>query len=760
MEKFSIVGQRIPRVDGKDKVTGRAQYAADLILPNMLYGKILRSPLPHARILNIDTSRAKKLSGVKAVLTGDDTSKIKWGVFIKDMHVLSFDKVRYVGDEIAAVAAVDEATAEEALDLIKVDYEELPAVYDVFEGLEQDAPKIHDTGNIALHQKFTKGDFEAAVKAADYVFENKFTTPIVWHAYMETMGSMATYSLSGKLTIWPSCQTLFMARQRIALALEMRIGDVQLIQPSVGGGFGGKSCDEPSAMICGLLAKKTMRPVRLINTREEEFQASRPRPATNIFLKMGFYKDGAIAFKDTKVVNENGAYSAKAPATTGVTLIRVDSLYRIKNVRGEALLVYTNKIPTGAFRGFGNPAGHWAVEQMMDMAAEAIGIDPTEIRLKNATQVGDVTVHGWRINSCALSDSIKKAAEMIEWKQAKAHKKPNQGVGMGCFIHVSGKRHFGNYDGSSAQVKVNEDGKITIFSGEGEIGQGVSTVLCQIAAEALGVHIEDVEISRADTDATTYCHGGYASRLTYIAGNAVKSAAADAKKQLFATAAEMLESNPDDLVAKNARIFVKGSPSKFLTVSDVARGALYREGGFPIIGRGAWDPPSELQTKESRDGNTSGSYSFGTQMCKVEVDPETGKVKILSFASAHDSGKVINPMLGEGQIEGALQQGIGFALTEEMAFEDGKVMDPNFNEFKVLGIADMPRKLEVKFVETSPEPTGPFGAKGLGEPGMVATAPAVGNAVYDAVGVRITDLPITPEKVFNALKKKRGINQD
>ena len=757
MREFSIVGQRIPRVDGHDKVTGRAQYAADLKLPHMLYGKILRSPFPHAKILNIDTSKAKRLSGVKAVITGDDTSKIKWGVFIKDMHVLSFDKVRYVGDEIAAVAAVDEATAEEALDLIRVEYEELPAVFDIFEGMEPGAPKIHDGGNIALHQKFTKGDFDEAVKAADYVFEERFTTPIVWHAYMETMGSMADYSLSGKLTIWPSCQTLFMARQRIALALGMRIGDVQLIQPSVGGGFGGKSCDEPSAMICGLLAKKTLRPVRLINTREEEFQTSRPRTATNVFLKMGFYKDGTIAFKDTKVVNENGAYSAKAPATTGVTLIRVDSLYRIKNVRGEALLVYTNKIPTGAFRGFGNPAGHWGVEQMMDMAAEAIGMDPTEIRLKNATQVGDVTVHDWRINSCALSDSIKMAAEMIEWKQEKASKKPNQGMGMGCFIHVSGKRHFGNYDGSSAQLKINEDGKATIFSGEGEIGQGVTTVLCQIAAEELGVHIEDVDISRADTDATTYCHGAYASRLTYIAGNAVKAAAADAKKQLLATAAEMLESNPDDLVAKDAKIFVKGSPSKSLTVSDVARGALYREGGFPIIGRGAWDPPSELQTKDTRDGNTSGSYSFGTQMCTVEVDPETGKVTVLGFASAHDSGKVINPMLGEGQIEGALQQGIGFALTEEMAFEDGKVMDPNFHEFKILGIADMPRKLDVKFVETSPEPTGPFGAKGLGEPGMVATAPAIGNAVFDAVGVRITDLPMTPEKVLNALKKKRSL---
>lgn len=754
MEEFSVIGKRLPRVEGYDKVTGRASYVADIKLPNMLYGKVLRSPIPHGKILRVDTEKAKKLPGVKAVVTGEDTPKVKWGAFIDDMHVLAFDKVRFVGDEVAAVAAVDEAIAEEAIDLIKVDYEELPAVFDVFEAMETGAPILHEKSNIALHQKFIKGDFEGAQKEAAYVFEEKFTTPIVWHAYLETMGALASHSLSGKLTIWLSTQTLFMARQRIARALGMRIADVRLIQPNVGGGFGGKSCDEPTAMICGLLAKKTGRPVRLINSREEEFQASRPRVATNIFLKMGFRKDGTIAFKDAKVVNDNGAYSAKAPATTGVTLTRVDTLYRFKNIKGEAFLVYTNKVPTGAYRGFGNPPMHFAVEQMMDMAAEAIGLDPTEIRLRNATQVGDVSVHGWRVNSCALSDSIKKAAEMINWKEERSNKKPFQGLGMGCFIHVSGKRHFGNYDGSSAVVKVNEDGKLTIFSGEGEIGQGAFTVLSQIAAEELGVPLRDVEINVGDTDTSTYCHGAYASRLTYIAGNAVKLAVADAKKQLFKMAGEMLEANPDDLVSKDAKIFVKGNPSKALTVSEVARACLYREGGFPVIGRGAWDPPSELQTKETRDGNTSGAYSFGTQACKVEVDPETGKVKVLGFVAAHDSGKVINPMLAEGQIEGALQQGIGYALCEEMAFEDGKVMNPNFADYKILGADDMPEKIKINFVETCMEPTGPFGAKGLGEPGLVATSPAIANAISNAIGVRIKSLPMTPEKILNALKEK------
>ncbi|MDI7260373.1 MAG: xanthine dehydrogenase family protein molybdopterin-binding subunit [Thermodesulfobacteriota bacterium] len=754
MEEFSVVGKRIPRVEGYDKVTGMALYVADIKLPNMLYGKVLRSPIPHAKILHVDTEKAKRLPGVRAVITGEDTPKVKWGAFINDMHVLAFDKVRFVGDEVAAVAAVDEATAEEALDLIKVDYEELPAVFDPFKAMEPGAPIIHDGGNIALHRKFVKGDFERAMKEAAYVFEDKFTTPIVWHAYLETMGALATYSLSGKLTIWLSTQTLFMGRQRIARALGMRISDVRLIQPNVGGGFGGKSCDEPLAMICGLLAKKAMRPVRLINTREEEFQASRPRVATNIHLKMGFHKDGTIAFKDARVVNDNGAYSAKAPATTGVTLTRIDTLYRFKNVRGEAHLVYTNKVPTGAFRGFGNPPMHFAVEQMMDMGAEAIGIDPTEIRLRNATQVGDVSIHGWRVNGCALSDSIKKAAEMMNWKEERANKKPYQGYGMGCFMHVSGKRHFGNYDGSSAVIKINEDGKATIFSGEGEIGQGAFTVLSQIAAEELGVPIKDVEISVADTDSTTYCHGAYASRVTYIAGNAVKAASADAKKQLFKIASEMLEADPDDLVSKDAKIFVKGNPSKAVTVSDVARGCLYREGGFPIIGKGAWDPPTELETKDTMDGNSTGAYSFGTQMCKVEVDPETGKVKVLNFVAAHDSGKVINPMLAEGQIEGALQQGIGYALCEEMSFEDGKVMNPNFADYKILAADDMPEKIKIQFVETCMEPTGPFGAKGLGEPGLVPTSPAIANAIYNAIGVRIKSLPMTPEKILNAIKEK------
>ena len=754
MPEFSVVGERLPRVEGYDKVTGMAQYVADIKLPHMLYGKVLRSPIPHGKVLRIDTEKAKKLPGVKAVITGEDTPKIKWGAFIDDMHVLAFDNVRFVGDEVAAVAAVDEETADEAIDLIKVDYEELPAIFDPFKAMEPDAPKIHPDGNIAMRMKFVKGDFEGGMREAAYVFEEDFTTPTVWHAYLETMGAIATYSLSGKLTIWLSTQTLFMGRQRVARALGMRTSDIRLIQPSVGGGFGGKSCDEPTAMIAGLLAKKTMRPVRLINTREEEFQASRPRVSTNIHLKMGFRKDGTIAFKDARVTNDNGAYSAKAPATTGVTLTRIDSLYRFKNIRGEALLVYTNKVPTGAFRGFGNPPMHFAVEQMMDMAAKEIGLDPTEIRLKNATQVGDVSVHGWRVNSCALRDSIKKAAEITNWKEERAHKKPYQGLGMGCFIHVSGKRHFGNYDGSSAVVKINEDGKLTIFSGEGEIGQGAFTVLCQIAAEELGVPFKDVEINIGDTDTSTYCHGAYASRLTYIAGNAVKAAVADAKKQLFKMAAEMLEADPEDLVSKDAKISVKGNPSKALTVAEVTRACLYREGGFPIIGKGAWDPPSELQTKEQRDGNTSGSYSFGTQMCNVEVDPETGRVKVLSFFAAHDSGKVINPMLAEGQIEGALQQGIGYALCEEMFFEDGKVMNPNFADYKILGADDMPEKMKIEFVETSIEPTGPFGAKGLGEPGLVATAPAIANAIYDAVGVRIKGLPMTPEKILNAIKEK------
>jgi CO/xanthine dehydrogenase Mo-binding subunit len=624
------------------------------------------------------------------------------------------------------------------------------------------APLLHEERgtNVAMSIDVERGDVERAFAASDVVVEETFQSHPQWHAAIETIGSVAQYGPRGKLTIWMNTQTLFMARGRIAWALDMSESDVRIIQPAVGGGFGGKSCDDNNALICALLARASGRPVKLINTREEEFLAgSRPRVPMQIRVKLGFTRDGMVQAKQIRLVADNGAYCGKAPGVFGVSSLRHDTGYRYPNVKVESHLVYTNKIPTGAFRGFGNPSAEWAVEQAWDMAADALGIDPLDLALLNAAEPGYVSPHGNRVISCELKQSLEQAAALMDWRAKRAARSstpqsptPLRGFGLGTTVHVSGKRHFGDYDGGSAAIKVSEDGRAFIWCGEGEIGQGASTVLCQIAAEELGIPFADVAISQADTDFTTYCHGAYASRLTYVAGNAVKDAAANVKAELLAAAAEQLEVAPGDLEIRGGRVSIKGVPSgPSLTVAQVARARLFRQGGKPIIASGSFDPDSVLQD-ENRYGNESGAYNFGAQMAEVAVDPETGQVTILSYVSVADCGTVVNPIAAQGQQQGAIAQGIGYALTEQLVVEDGRPQNPNFVDYRLPCTMDMP-PLQVAFAE-SYEPTGPFGAKGLGELGLDPTAAVIANAIHDACGVRITTLPITPEKIRAALAAK------
>jgi CO/xanthine dehydrogenase Mo-binding subunit len=753
-EKFSVVGRRVQRIEGFDKVTGDSKFIADIYLPGMLVGKVLRSPFAHARIRHIDTSKAEKLPGVRAVVTAEDTLKRPWGAFFADQYILSVGKTRYVGEEVAAVAAIDPDIAEEAVDLIEVDWEPLSGVFDAEEAMREGAPLVHDDkpNNIAMTMEIERGNIAQAFAESDVIVEETFQSMPQWHCAIETIGSVAEYAPNGKYTIHMNTQTLFNARYRIATALGVPETDVRIIQSAVGGGFGGKSCDDNNALVAAVLARKARKPVKLINTREEEFLAGcRPRVFMKINVKLGFKKDGRIRAKHIKVIADNGAYSAKAPAITGVAAMRHDTCYKYTDVKTEAQLVYTNKIPTGAFRGFGNPSAEWAVEQAIDLGAHELGIDPIEIARINAAETGYVSPHGNRVTSCELKQCLEMIEKMVDWKTKRANKTPDTGLGLACTVHVSGKRHFGDYDGSSATIKLNEDGKALILSGEGECGQGVHTAMCQIAAEELGVPVEDVEISRADTDLTTFCLGAFASRLTYVSGNAVKNAATNVKQQLFQQASEMLEANPEDLMSSDGRIFVKGVEGKSVTVADVARARLFRHNGAPIVGSGSFDADSVLPDR-TRFGNESGAYNYGVQAAHVHVDRQTGQVKILKFVIASDCGTVIYPLGAEGQVEGGLAQGIGYALTEGLQIDEGRPVNPNFSDYRIPSMRDMP-PLEHAFAE-SYEPTGPFGAKGLGELNMDPTAAVISNAIFDAVGIRITTLPITPEKIVTALREK------
>ena len=754
---YSVVGKRVRRVDAGEKVTGLAQYVADVRLPGMLVGRILRTPYAHARIVRIDTSRAKKVPGVRAVLTAEDTPKTRWGAWIPDQYSLAYGKVRYVGEEVAAVAAMTEEAADEALSLIEVEYEELPAVFDPVEAMQPGAPVLHEErpNNVALVIDVERGDVEAAFAASDVIVEETFQSAPQWPAPIETIGSVSEPHGNGKLTIYMNCQTPFMARPRIATALGIRETDLRIIQTFVGGGFGGKSQDDNNAIAGALLALKTGRPVRIINSREEDFMAGpRPRVPMKVRVKIGLQADGTLMGKQLYTVADNGAYCAKASAVTGVAALRHDTTYKWKNVKSQAYLVYTNKAPTGAFRGFGNPSAAWAVEQALDIAAEKLGIDPIELMRKNACEPGYVSPHGNRVTSCELRQCIDRTAELFGWEEKRRNRRPYRGVGATASSHVSGKRHFGDWDGSLAMVKVDEAGQVTVLSGEGEIGQAAGTVLSQIAAETLGVPLEDVKVSPADTDLGLFAQGAYASRLTYVAGNAVARAAADARDQLLSLAADMLEARGGDLEIKDGRIFVKGAPeSRSVTVAEVARKTLFRRNGHGILGRGEFDSDTESHDPKERYGNESGAYNFSCHAVEVEVDPDTGQVKVLDYVTVSDCGTVINPIGAEGQVEGALAQGIGYTLSEGFVMDEGRLLNPNFGDYKIPTVADMP-PLQQEFA-ASYEPTGPFGAKGLGELGMDPVAPAIANAIFDACGVRIHELPITAEKVWRALQAKR-----
>ena len=747
-----IVGKDVQRTDAIPKVTGAAQYVADIHMPGMLHGAVLRSPHPNARIVSIDLSAARAMPGVKSVITGEDTAHKKWGAFRPDLYPLAIGRVRYVGDEVAAVAASTPEIARAAVDKIVVKYEVLPAVLSMDQAMAPNAPLVHDDtpDNIAHEFSFERGEVDAGFKASDVIVEGTWESQRQWHTSLETIGCVAQFS-DGRFTLWCNTQTPYLARGRYCVALGIPESQMRVIQTEVGGGFGGKSGDDNCSVICAMLARKTGKPVKLIHTREEEFLASHPRMPMRYWVRLGFSKAGKVLAKEIKMWADNGAYTGKSQAILGAATVRHDALYKYPNARAHSRLVYTNLVPTGAFRGFGNPSADWAVEQAWDLAAAKLGIDIADLLRMNAVEPGAVSPHNHKITSCELKQCIDKATELIGWKDKHKNKanRANRGLGMGCSLHVNGRRSFGDWDGSSAIVRINDDGRATIISGEGEIGQGTLTVLRQIAAEELGLPYEDVDITRPDTDVHPYALGALASRVTYVAGNAVKRAAGEASKQLMAAAAEQFKLPVEDLTIINGQIGPKAGPeSAYKPVSVIVRANIYKPGGQPIIGVGNFDNPSEFPD-HSRFGNESGSYNFAAQCVEVEVDRGTGMVKLEEISAAVDCGTVIHPAAAQGQVHGGMVQGIGFAMTEYFDLWNGQPTDPQLKDYPLPGASNLPL-MHVAFAD-SYEPSGPFGAKGLGEIGLDAIPAAIANAIADAVGVRIHELPITSEKIHRAL---------
>jgi CO/xanthine dehydrogenase Mo-binding subunit len=793
MSDFVYVGKSIPRTIETDKVTGRAVYMNDLRRPGMLYGKILYSRYAHAKIKRIDASKAMKLQGVRAVLTGHDIPDVRVG-FIKDQRVLKKDVVRQFRDEVAAVAAISPEIAEEAIHLIDVEYEEMPAVFDPLEAMKEDAPLVHEvdargrpirSNVLPLPWKFLAGDMEQGRQQAAHVVKDSVSTTWVNQCCMGTSGCVAEFDMNNNLTFYSQTNVPFLGKQRIQEYLAqigLKKSRVRVLNPVVGGSFGTKLDTDIYEFIAIQLALKTRKPVKIQFTREEEFFALPPRQPALFSIEQGCDKEGRLTFRKVEAILDNGAYTSWGATTPSVMMMPISSLYRVPNVSFEAMCVYTNNIYCQAMRGYGNPQATFAVEMSMDRLAEEAGIDAAELRLINCNQPGEVTPMRLKITTCPLEECIKSVKEKINWSE-KRGKRNGRGVGMASLIHVAGGARVYKSDGHGIVVKVDQNGEVDVLESGTDQGQGSPTVIAQMVAEALGFRPEDVSMTLGDTSLCLWDAGTHASRHTFMAGNAAIRACEEAKRQILEMAVEhmpqiisykikkkkkkdpefaepelewKLISDPERMDIQDRMIFPKDAPDHpyfRMEVSEILTRGLHVGTGDSkvVVGEAFYDPPTEMLDREMK-GNYSMTYAFGTTAVEVEVDQQTGEVKILQLLAAHDVGRAMNPTLVKGQIYGAAYTGAGYGLSEEIQVRNGRVMNANFRDYKMLTAKDV-IPVEPIIIE-EPDGNGPFGAKGIGEPGLVPTAPALANAVYDAIGVRITDLPITPEKILSALRKK------
>jgi 4-hydroxybenzoyl-CoA reductase subunit alpha len=594
------------------------------------------------------------------------------------------------------------------------------------------------------------GDVEAGFAEAGHVREDTFSTQGQAHTPLETHAALASYEPSGKLTLWSTTQSPYMMAKNLARTLGIREGDIRVIKPHLGGGFGVKHQMLSLDFSAALLSMRTGRPVKFVYKRDEEFCTTRQRHPMSVTLKTGIKKDGTLVAKDCVNVGDSGAYNSHGVLIIGRAGAQLSLVYDVPNFQYKGYLVYTNNPVGGAFRGFGNLQARFADESQMDLLAADLGLDPVEIRLRNARQPDEVTPHGWKVTSCGLSDCIQEATDRIGWKEKRGKLPFGRGVGVGTGAYYSGSRYV--HDTSGAYVRLMEDGSVGLITGAPDIGQGSDTALAQIVAEELGVRLEDIRVTSADSELSPVDEGAFASRVTFVAGNAVKLAAADAKLQLLEKTADLLEVHKDDLQVRDGQIFVAGKPDLGMTVGEAVTAIMKADRGGNILGRGNYAPDVEKLNPETGAGNISGAYSFGAQAAEVDVDLRTGRVNVLRMTAAIDCGKPLNPMAVEGQMEGSIAMGLGWALSEDFVRVEGRTLNASFLDYHIPRTENMP-PMEIILVETQ-DPLGPFGAKGMSEGSMLPTAPAIVNAVEDAIGVRITDLPITPEKILRALERR------
>ncbi|MCH8325042.1 MAG: molybdopterin-dependent oxidoreductase [Bacteroidetes bacterium] len=758
---FTVVGKRLPKLDAPDKATGRAQYTDDIVLPNMIYGKLLLSSVPHARIKSINTEKAKSLPGVKVILTGADVTDISYGTSPPryDEFVLAKDKVRFVGDIVAAVAAIDEETCYKALKLIEVEYEELPTVFDPIEAMKDGAPRLFDDkyeNNINTRVDHHFGDIEKGFEEADLIKEAKFVGNRTIQNPMEPHVAIAEWDRHGRVTLYTSTQVVHYVHHQLSRILDLPLGNIRVIMTNCGGGFGAKAATNPLEILSILLSKKIGCPVKMRFNREEMYLYGRGRHKQYIEMKIGVKNDGTITAVKQKAILEGGAYSSFGIVSTYYAGSMLPTLYIIPNYKYDGYRVNTNLPPCGAMRGHGTPHPRFAFESLLSMIADDIGMDHIDIRLKNAMMPETRTCNDLDIHSCELKACLKVVREKSGWDKKKGKLPKGRGIGIGCGGFVSGAGYpiyRSNFPHSNAIIKVEEDGsKAVLFIGDADIGQGSDTVLAQAAAEAMGITLDKMSVVSADSDITPLGFGAYSSRVTLMGGNASKMAGEEIKKQVIKAAAKKLNVHEEKLRAKNNKLFDISNEENFIPWSEAAK--LYFSENGPLIGKGHYSPPKGLGgTYKGAAIGTSPAFSFSASVCEVKVDMETGKVKVLNFWDAHDCGTAINPMAVEGQVEGAIVMGMSEALLEEEVFDsNGKMLNADLHNYLIATSAETP-DIDSTIVD-SYEPEGPFGAKEVGEGATLPILGAIANAVADAIGVRIFELPITPEKVLKAIKEK------